>query len=69
MARSDPGRGTISPTDTALITAQRLLFALASVVLAAIAASLFFIVVTVNGVTYLHIVQISLLVLLKINKR
>ena len=46
-----------------MITAQRLLFALASVVLAAIAASLFFLVVTVNGVTYLHIVQISLLVL------
>ncbi|MCC4296758.1 glucans biosynthesis glucosyltransferase MdoH [Aurantimonas coralicida] len=46
-----------------MITAQRLLFALASVVLAAIAASLFFIVVTVNGVTYLHIAQISLLVL------
>ena len=45
-----------------MITAQRLLFALASVVLAAIAASLFFNVVTVNGVTYLHIVQISLLV-------
>ncbi|MCB8838671.1 glucans biosynthesis glucosyltransferase MdoH [Aurantimonas sp. VKM B-3413] len=46
-----------------MIAVRRLLFAFATVVLAAIAASLFFVVVTVNGVTYLHIVQISLLML------
>ncbi|MEX6507394.1 glucans biosynthesis glucosyltransferase MdoH [Jiella sp. M17.18] len=46
-----------------MIAVKRLVFALASIVLAVIAAALFFVVVTVNGVTYLHILQISLLLL------
>ncbi|KQT83071.1 glucans biosynthesis glucosyltransferase MdoH [Aurantimonas sp. Leaf443] len=46
-----------------MVTFKRLAFVLASFVLAVVAASLFFVVVTVNGLTYLHIAQISLLVL------
>ena len=46
-----------------MIIFKRFAFAICSFVLAAIAASLFFIVVTVNGVTYLHFAQIGLLLL------
>ena len=46
-----------------VIIFKRFAFAICSFVLAAIAASLFFIIVTVNGVTYLHFVQIGLLLL------
>ncbi|MCD2470411.1 glucans biosynthesis glucosyltransferase MdoH [Jiella sp. MQZ9-1] len=43
------------------MAARRLAFILAAVVLALIAAWLFFVVVTANGITYLHFVQIGLL--------
>ncbi|MCQ0987739.1 glucans biosynthesis glucosyltransferase MdoH [Jiella sp. LLJ827] len=46
-----------------MLAAWRLMFVLAAVVLAAVAANLFFIIVTVNGVTYLHIAQITLLLI------
>jgi membrane glycosyltransferase len=46
-----------------LITLKRVVFAVASALLAGVATSLFFLVVTANGVTYLHFVQVALLML------
>ncbi|NDW05812.1 glucans biosynthesis glucosyltransferase MdoH [Jiella pacifica] len=47
----------------ALVALRRVVFVLAAMALAALAAWLFFVVVTVNGTTYLHFVQIGLLLL------
>ena len=46
-----------------MITLKRIVFAVASALLAAVATYLFFVVVTVNGVTNLHFVQVGLLML------
>ncbi|NDV88276.1 glucans biosynthesis glucosyltransferase MdoH [Aurantimonas aggregata] len=46
-----------------MITMKRIVFAAASALLAAVATYLFFVVVTVNGVTNLHFVQVGLLML------
>ena len=46
-----------------MMAIRRVIFVLAALALAALAAWLFFIVVTTNGVTYLHFAQIGLLLL------